>query len=87
MAAECIDSAAGAADVAHQQLEHGSGADDLSAEAVLRPSDCVNYGGDFLHVAIFADGGEEVGGLKELLLRNAGDALHHFGRVALVLLL
>jgi len=41
----------------------------------------------FFHVAIFADGGEEVGGLEELILRNAGNALHHFGRIALVLLL
>ena len=87
VAAQGVDSATGATDIAHEQLQHGSSADDLRAEAVLRPSDCVDDGGDFLHVAIFADGGEEVGGLEKLILRNAGDALDHLGRVALVLLL
>ncbi len=87
VAAEGIDSATGAPDIAHQQLQHGSGADDLGAEAVLRPSDGIDNGGDFFHVAVFADGGEEVGGFEELILRNAGDALDHFWRVALVLFL
>ena len=40
-----------------------------------------------LHVAVLADGGEEVGRLEELVLRNAGDALDHLRRVARVLLL
>ena len=40
-----------------------------------------------LHVAVFADGGEQVGGLEELILRNAGDALHHLRRIARILLL
>ena len=87
MAAEGIDSASGAADIAEQQLQDGGGANDLRAEAVLGPSDGINNGGDFFHVAIFADGSEEVGGLEELILRDAGDTFHHFGCVALILLL
>ena len=70
-----------------QQLQDGGGADDLRAKAVLRPSDRINDGGDFFHVAIFADRGEQVGGFEELVFRNAGDALDHLGRIALVLLL
>jgi hypothetical protein len=87
MAAQRVDAAAGAPHVAQQQLQHGRGADDLRAEAVLRPAHRVDDGGDLLHVAVFADGGEQIGGLQELIFRNAGDALHHLRRVARILLL
>jgi len=53
---------------------------------MLRPADCVNNGGGFPHVAVDADGGEEVGGFQELLFGKCRDALHHFGRVARVML-
>ena len=87
MSAEGVDAAAGAANVAHEQLKHGGGADDLRAEAVLGPADRINNGGDLFHVAVFADGGEQVVSLEELILRDAGDALDDFGRVAFVLFL
>ncbi len=87
VSAQRIDAAAGASDVAHQQLQHGGGADDLRAEGVLRPADRVDDGGDLLHVAILADGGEHVPRLQKLVLRNAGDARNHLRRVARVLLL
>ena len=62
-------------------------ADDLSAERVLRPADRIDDGGDFFRVAVVADGSEQIGGLQELVFRNAGDALHHLGRVARILTL
>src|ERR1035438_6501856 len=87
VAAQCVDSAAGASNVAQKKLYDAGGADDLSPETMLRPTDRVNNGGDFLHVAILAHRGEQIGGFQELVLRNAGDALDHFRRIALVLLL
>ena len=87
VAAQRVHAAAGASDVAQQQLQHRRGADDLRSEAVLRPADRIDDGGDLLGVAVLADGGEQIGGLEELILRNAGDALHHFRRVARILLL
>jgi len=60
---------------------------DLCAEAVLRPSHRVHDGGDLLHVAVFADGGEGVGGLQELIFWNSRDALDYLRRVARILLL
>ena len=87
VAAQSVDAAAGAPDVAEQQLQHGRGANDLRAEAVLRPPHRIHDGGDLLHVAIFADGSEQIGGLQELVFRNAGDALDHLRRVARILLL
>ena len=42
---------------------------------------------DLLHVAVFADRGEEIGGFQKLIFGNAGDALDHLRRVARVLLL
>ena len=85
--AQGIHAAAGAANIAHQQLQHRRRADDLRAEAVLRPAHRIDDGGDLLHVAVLADGGEQVAGLQKLVLRNAGDARHHLRRVARVLLL
>ena len=87
VSAQGIHAAAGASHVAHQQLQHRRGADDLRAEAVLRPADGVDDGRHLLHVSILADGGEHVGSLQELVFGNAGDALDHLRRVARVLLL
>jgi len=64
----------------------GGGANDLGAEAVLRPADGIDDSGDFFHVAIFADEVNRSAAFK-IDLAECGDALHHFRRVALVLLL
>src|ERR1700693_5315787 len=48
---------------------------------MVGPSHGINYSGGLFHVAVFADGGEQVGDLKELIAWNAGDALDHFGCV------
>src|SRR6267378_6668342 len=53
----------------------------------MGPTDGVDDGAGLLHVAVFANRSVEVGGLEELLLGNAGDALDHLRRVARVLLL
>jgi hypothetical protein len=87
VAAKRVDASAGAAHIAQQQLQHGGGADDLRAEAVLGPADRVNDGRGLFHVAVFADGREEVGSLQELIFGDAGDAFHHLRRVAGILLL
>ena len=55
VAAQRVDAAAGAPDVAEQQLQHRRGADDLRAEGVLRPADRVDDGAGLLHVAVLAD--------------------------------
>src|SRR5205823_3091130 len=60
--------------------------DDLRAEGVLRPADRVNDRRDPLHVALLAYGREEIGGLEELIARNAGDPLDHLRRVPRILL-
>ena len=87
VAAQRVHAAAGAADVAEQQLQHRRGADDLRAEGVLRPADGVDDRRRLLHVAVFADRREQIGGFQKLILRDAGDALDHLRRVARVLLL
>ena len=86
VAAQSIDAAAGAPHVAQQQLQHGRGADDLRAEGVLRPTHRIDDGRDLLHVAVFADGSEQVRGLQELVFGYAGDALDHLRRVTRILL-
>src|SRR5882724_6367785 len=53
----------------------------------MGPTDGVDKGAGLLHVAVFANRSVEVGGIEELLLGNAGDALDHLRRVARVLLL
>src|SRR6266481_6404319 len=53
----------------------------------MRPADGVDDGAGLLHVAVFANRSVEVGGLEELLLGNAGDALDHLRRVARILIL
>ena len=75
-------SARGASDVTEQQLKNRGGADDLRAEGVLRPADRVDDRCRLLHVAVLADRREEVRRLQKLILRNPGDALHDFRRVA-----
>ena len=87
VAAEGVDAASGAADVAEQELQDGRGADGLGGGAVLGESHRVEDGGCLLHVAIFSNGSEEVGGFEELVLRDAGDTLDHLGGVARVVLL
>ena len=87
VAAQRVDAAARSPDVAEQQLQHRRRANDLRAERVLRPADGVDDRRRLLHVAVFADGREQIGGFEELILRNAGDPLDHLRRVARVLLL
>ena len=41
----------------------------------------------FFGIAILADGREQIRGFQELILRDAGDALHHLRRVARIMLL
>src|SRR5882724_3607803 len=53
----------------------------------MGPTDGVDDGAGLLHVAVFANRSVEVGGLEELLLGNAGDALDHLRCVARILLL
>src|SRR5215469_6974104 len=85
--AQSVYAAAGASHISEEQLEHGRRANDLGAEGVLGPPDRVDDGRGFLHVAVFADRGEKVGGFEVLLFRNACDALHGLRRVARILLL
>ncbi len=87
MAAQRVHAAARPPDVAEQKLNHRRGANDLRSESMLRPAHRVDDRRDFLHVAIFADGSEQVDGLQVLVLRDARDALDGFGRVARILLL
>ena len=39
----------------------------------------------YSHVAVFADGGKEIGGFQKLIFRDARDAFDHLRRVAFVL--
>ena len=48
----------------------------------MRPSDRINDRGGFFHVAVFADGCEELCGPQKLVPGNSGDPLHHFRCVA-----
>src|ERR1700720_1525793 len=54
MSAKCVDSTSSTAHIAQDQLEHGSRANDLRAEGVLRPANRVDHSGSFRGVAIFA---------------------------------
>ena len=87
MSAQRVHAAAGTPDVAEQQLQHRRRADDLCAEGVLRPADGIDDRRHFLHVAVDTNRREEIGRFQELVLRNAGNPLDHFRRVARVLLL
>src|SRR5580692_8863954 len=86
MAAKSIYTAACASDIPHDQLQNRGGAYDLRAEGMVRPSHGIDYGGDLFHVAVFAHGGKEISGLQNLIARNTGNALHHFGGVARIVL-
>src|SRR5437870_3010591 len=87
MTAQSIHSSTSAPDVAENQLQNGSGANDLRTARMLRPTHRIDDRADFLHVAIFANGGEEIGGFDKLILGNPGDAFNHLRRVTRVLLL
>ena len=87
MAAQRVYAAARSPNVAEKKLNHGRRADDLRSESMLRPAHRVDDGRDFLHVAVFADGGKQIDGLQVLVLRDARDALDGFGGVARILLL
>ncbi len=86
MSAQRVDAAAGAPDVAEQQLQHRGRSDDLAAECVLRPADGVDHRRHLRHLAVFTDRREQIRRLQELILRDAGDPLHHLRGVARVLL-
>src|SRR5699024_11743343 len=73
--------AAGAAHVAHEQLEDGRGADELGAEAVLGPAQGVREARRALATGVLR---QRVGDLEELPLRDPADLLHHLRRVARV---
>src|ERR1041385_191813 len=86
MASQCIDAPTGSTDIAEQKLKDRGRAYDLSAVGMLCPPDGVDDCGGLFHIAVFADGGEEIGSLNELIPGNSGDALHHLRRVARILL-
>src|SRR5437899_10582825 len=87
MPAQRVHAAAGAAHIAQQKLQYRGGSNDLRSGSVLGPSDSVDDRSCFLHVAVFADGREEISGLQKLFLGDARDALDHFRRVAAVMFL
>jgi hypothetical protein len=76
------DPAARPADVAEQQLQDRRGADHLHAARVLGPAQRVDE-----HRRALAAGvrDQRVGGLEEVVLRDAAHALDHLRRVARVL--
>src|SRR5208282_707829 len=51
--AKRVDASAGAANVTQQELQHRRGANNLRAEAVLRPPHRVNNRSGLLHIAVF----------------------------------
>src|SRR5260370_28411617 len=86
MAAQRVPSAARSSDVPQQQLDHRCRTDDLASERMLRPADRVDNRRNFLHVPVLADGCKHVGGLQELVPRDARDPLDGFRRVTRILL-
>ena len=84
--AQSIYTATGAPDIAKQQLQNRRGANDLRAGGVLRPAHGIDDRSGFLHVAVFADGREQVRGFQKLIFRDTRNALDHFRRVARILL-
>src|SRR5579864_8718658 len=87
MAAQCVYAAARSAHISKQELSHRCGAYDLRTKGVLRPPYSVDDRRHLLHVAIFSNGREEIVGLQQSVLRNAGDFFYCFRRVSRVLLL
>jgi hypothetical protein len=73
------NASAGTADVAEQQLQDGSGPNDLYALGMLCPADRVTDGGGFLRTR---GGRKSVGGLQEDFTGDAARAFDHLGRVA-----
>src|SRR5580693_7512119 len=87
MSAQGVDTSARPADVAQEQLEHGGGADDLCAEAVLRPADRINNGRYLFQVTVLAHRREQVCRFEKLVFGDSRDALHHLRCVAGIMLL
>src|ERR1700720_4988060 len=87
MTAQRVHAPAGSTNVAEQELYHRRRTNDLRSEGVLGPTDGVDDGRNFLHVAVFANRCEHVDGLQILILWNAGYPLDGFRRVARILLL
>src|SRR5205085_1707252 len=73
------DAAAGAADVAQQELDDGRGADVLDADRVLRPADGVTHGRGAVGAGVAAEG---VGHGQERVPGDAAHLLHQLRRVA-----
>ena len=84
--AQGVNSTARPANIAQEQLDHGSGANDLGAVGMLRPPHGVNNGTDFFGVAFIPNRGEDVGGFQELVFVRPGDLGDIFRRVLRVLL-
>ena len=84
VAAQRVDTSTQLANVAQQQLHHGSGTDDLRAHAVLGPAQCIQ---DRHHAVGRRGAADHLGYLQELVLGRPGYLLHHFRRVAAVVLL
>ena len=59
----------------------------MRAKRVLSPAHRVNNRAGLLHFPVLANRREQIGSLNELILWNAGNALHHLWCVARVLLL
>src|SRR5215469_4881680 len=69
------------------RIQHSRGVDHLRAVGMLRPAHGVDDRPRFLHISVLANRREKIGSPQELVLRNAGDPLDDFRRVARVLLL
>src|SRR5208282_4180432 len=84
MSPESVDPATGHADIAEQKLEHRGRVDELDGEAVVRPTEGVHDGADLVGQV---GGGDDLGGLLEVLGRTATDGGDHGRCVARVELL
>ena len=84
VAAQRVQPAAGASDVAQQQLQHRREVDQLHRVAVMRPTQGVHD----RSCAVGRIGrGDDLGRFEEIFRPTAADARYHFGRVARVELL
>src|SRR5439155_1020745 len=79
-----VHPAAGPANVPQQQLQHRAGADQFAAGRMLGEADRVDDRHYLVGLAHLAD---QLGDAHELVLRNPGNARHHVGGVARVMLL
>ncbi len=83
VAAQGIHAAAGNADITEQQLHHGAGADDLRTDRMLGPAECVQ---DSAGARWRRGGCQHLAHFQKFFLRRAAHALHHFRRIAIVVL-